>query len=109
MNFWQKIDKPIIGLSPMDGITDASFRFITAKHGGPDVTFTEFVNVDAAFFAPHVLIRDLTYTEIDRSTGGRLRYSTRSRTSSASSGSMAWILIWAALQKRLQLMAVGLL
>ena len=55
MNFWQKIDKPIIGLSPMDGVTDASFRFITAKHGGPDVTFTEFVNVEAAFFAPHTL------------------------------------------------------
>jgi len=66
MNFWQKIDKPIIGLSPMDGITDASFRFITAKHGGPDVMFTEFVNVESAFFAPHVLIRDLTYAEIER-------------------------------------------
>jgi tRNA-dihydrouridine synthase len=66
MNFWQKIDKPIMGLSPMDGVTDASFRFITAKHGGPDVTFTEFVNVEAAFFAPHTLLRDLTYTEIER-------------------------------------------
>jgi nifR3 family TIM-barrel protein len=66
MNFWQKIDKPIIALSPMDGITDSSFRFITAKHGGPDVTFTEFVNVEAAFFTPQVLIKDLTYTEIER-------------------------------------------
>lgn len=66
MNFWQNIDKPIIGLAPMDGVTDASFRFITAKHGGPDVTFTEFVNVEAAFFAPHTLIKDLTYSEIER-------------------------------------------
>ena len=66
MNFWQKIDKPIIGLSPMDGVTDASFRFITAKHGSPDITFTEFVNVEAAFFAPHTLLRDLTYSEIER-------------------------------------------
>ena len=66
MNFWQKIAKPIIGLSPMDGVTDASFRFITAKHGGPDVVFTEFVNVETAFFAPHTLIRDLTYSEIER-------------------------------------------
>jgi nifR3 family TIM-barrel protein len=66
MNFWKTIDGPIIGLSPMDGVTDASFRFITAKHGGPDVTFTEFVNVEAAFFAPHVLIKDLTYSEIER-------------------------------------------
>jgi nifR3 family TIM-barrel protein len=66
MNFWRTIDKPIIGLSPMDGVTDASFRFITAKHGAPDVTFTEFVNVETAFFAPHTLIKDLTYSEIER-------------------------------------------
>jgi len=66
MNFWQKIEKPIIGLSPMDGVTDASFRFITAKHGGPDVTFTEFVNVETTFFAPQTFIKDLTYDQIER-------------------------------------------
>ncbi len=66
MSFWQTIDKPIIGLSPMDGITDASFRFITATYGNPDVTFTEFVNISAASFAPVTLIRDLTYSEIER-------------------------------------------
>ena len=66
MNFWQKIDKPIVGLSPMDGVTDAAFRYIAAKHGGPDVTFTEFVNVESAFFVPDVLVKDLTYTENER-------------------------------------------
>lgn len=66
MNFWHTIDKPIIGVAPMDGVSDASFRFITAKHGGPDVLFTEFVNVAAACFAPQTLIRDFTYTEFER-------------------------------------------
>jgi nifR3 family TIM-barrel protein len=66
MNFWQEIAKPIIGLAPMDGVTDASFRFITAKHGGPDVVFTEFVNVETAFHAPHTLIKDFMYSEIER-------------------------------------------
>jgi nifR3 family TIM-barrel protein len=66
MNFWQQIDKPIIGLSPMDGVTDASFRFITAKHGGPDVTLTEFVNAENSFYAPQTLIKDLTYSEMER-------------------------------------------
>src|SRR5213594_1843910 len=66
MNFWQTIPKPIIGLSPMDGVTDASFRFITAKHGSPDVVFTEFVNVETAFSAPDTLIKDFTYSEIER-------------------------------------------
>jgi nifR3 family TIM-barrel protein len=65
-NFWRFIDRPIIGLSPMDGVTDASFRYITAKYGGPDVTFTEFVNIQAAFHAAHTLIKDLAYGEIER-------------------------------------------
>ena len=65
-NFWRSISGPIIGLSPMDGVTDASFRYITAKYGEPDVTFTEFVNIQAAFHAAHTLIKDLTYCEIER-------------------------------------------
>jgi len=66
MSFWHDIPKPIVGLSPMDGVTDASFRLIAAKHGGPDITVTEFVNVDAAIHAPQTLIRDFTYSEIER-------------------------------------------
>lgn len=50
----------------MDGITDASFRFMTAKHGGPDVTLTEFVNIQSAFYSPHTLLKDFTYGEIER-------------------------------------------
>ena len=65
-NFWRLINRPIIGLSPMDGVTDASFRRITAKHGAPDVIFTEFVNIQAAFHAPHTLLKDLTYCELER-------------------------------------------
>ncbi len=66
MSFWHDIPKPIIGLSPMDGVTDASFRLIAAKYGRPDITVTEFVNVDAAIHAPQTLIRDFTYSEIER-------------------------------------------
>ena len=66
MSFWRDIPKPIVGLSPMDGVTDASFRLIVAKNGGPDITVTEFVNVDAAIHAPQTLIRDFTYSEVER-------------------------------------------
>jgi len=66
MSFWHTIPKPIVGLSPMDGITDASFRFITARHGGPDVTLTEFVNVQSAFYAPQTLVKDFSYAEVER-------------------------------------------
>ncbi len=66
MSFWSEIPRPVIGLSPMDGITDASFRYIAAKHGGPDVIITEFVSVETAFHAPHSLIKDFTYSELER-------------------------------------------
>ncbi len=66
MSFWKNIPKPLIGLSPMDGITDASFRYITAKHGGPDLILTEFVNVQSAFYSPHAMFKDFAYDEIER-------------------------------------------
>jgi nifR3 family TIM-barrel protein len=66
MSFWRDIPSPIIGLSPMDGITDASFRYITAKHGRPDVILTEFVNVQSAFYSPHTMFKDFSYAEIER-------------------------------------------
>jgi len=45
MKPWQKL--PIIGLSPMDGVSDAAFRFVADKIGHPDMLFTEFVPVEA--------------------------------------------------------------
>jgi nifR3 family TIM-barrel protein len=66
MNFWHEIPKPIIGLAPMDGVTDASFRYIAAKHGGPDVTLTEFVNIQSALYSADTLFRDFTYCELER-------------------------------------------
>jgi len=37
--------KPIIGLAPMDGITDAPFRNIADIYGKPDIIYTEFISV----------------------------------------------------------------
>lgn len=44
--FWNSLKKPIIGLSPMDGVTDAAFRFVADKYGKPSVLLTEFTNVE---------------------------------------------------------------
>lgn len=38
---------PVVGLSPMDGITDAVFRQIVDIYGKPDIMFTEFIPIDA--------------------------------------------------------------
>lgn len=44
--FWSNLSTPIVGLSPMDGVTDAPMRFIAKKYGQPDVLYTEFVSAE---------------------------------------------------------------
>lgn len=66
MNFWNTLSKPIVGLSPMDGVTDAPFRFITAKHGQPDIHFTEFTNVEGLARNAVMMLDDFLYSEIER-------------------------------------------
>jgi len=50
----------------MDGVTDPSFRFISAKYGRPDVLFTEFTNVEGICLSPKVLLDDLIYQDLER-------------------------------------------
>jgi nifR3 family TIM-barrel protein len=73
-NFWKGLKKPIIGLAPMDGVTDAAMRFIVKKYGNPDVMFTEFTNVEGIRHAvktnkwspEHRLARNFKYDESQR-------------------------------------------
>ena len=66
MNFWSTLPRPVIGLSPMDGVTDAGFRSIIAQQGKPDVTFTEFTHVRDVCRGPARLLETLIYSEIER-------------------------------------------
>jgi tRNA-dihydrouridine synthase B len=66
LSLWQKLPKPIIGLSPMDGITDYAFREIHAKYGKPAVMLTEFTNVEGMFLGKEHLFTDLLYSPIQR-------------------------------------------
>jgi len=66
MNFWQRQQKPIIGLSPMDGITDYPFRTLVAKYSKPSVIFTEFVCVDHIFHAKNEVINEFVYDDEQR-------------------------------------------
>jgi len=43
-NFWQKLNKPILALAPMAGITDSAFRQICKKYGA-DVVYSEMISV----------------------------------------------------------------
>jgi tRNA-dihydrouridine synthase len=66
MSFWSTLPRPVIGLSPMDGVTDATFRSVIARQGKPDVTFTEFTHVHDVCRGPEVLLETLIYSEIER-------------------------------------------
>lgn len=46
MNKLAQLPKPFFVLAPMDDVTDTVFRQIVASCAAPDLTFTEFVNVD---------------------------------------------------------------
>lgn len=66
LGFWEQLSKPVIGLSPMDGVTDFACRYITALHGKPAVIFTEFTTVEGLFHAPENILKDFEYSEIER-------------------------------------------
>ena len=66
MSFWSTLPRPIFGLAPMDGVTDAAFRRVVASQGRPDVTFTEFTNVSEICRGPDHLLSSLIYSEFER-------------------------------------------
>src|SRR5918996_1842526 len=65
-NFWASLPRPVIGLSPMDGVTDAAFRLMVARQGAPDVCFTEFTSVGDVCRGPDFLLSSLLYSECER-------------------------------------------
>ncbi|MDF0665012.1 MAG: tRNA-dihydrouridine synthase [Nitrospira sp.] len=66
MNFWLSLPRPLIGLSPMDGVTDACFRSVIAQQGKPDVSFTEFTHVHDVCYGPELHLETLLYSERER-------------------------------------------
>lgn len=64
--FWRDLPRPIIGLSPMDGVTDQPFRWIQKKYSNPDVLFTEFTSAEGVSRNALRLFRDFLYDETQR-------------------------------------------
>jgi tRNA-dihydrouridine synthase len=44
--FWRKLKKPFLIIAPMSDVTDVAFREMFARHGAPNVFWTEFVSCD---------------------------------------------------------------
>ncbi len=66
MPLWTILPQPIIGLAPMDGVTDSAFRHIVATHGKPDVVFTEFTNVHDICAGRLKALDSLRYSSAER-------------------------------------------
>jgi len=64
-NFWQKIEKPILALAPMAGITDSAFRQICRRHGA-DVTYSEMASVSALFYKPQKTLELVRFNKKER-------------------------------------------
>lgn len=45
-NFWQELNKPILALAPMCGVTDLPFRLMAKKYGA-DLLYTEMIMVQS--------------------------------------------------------------
>lgn len=64
--FWETLPRPIIALSPMDGVTDQPFRHLQKKYGNPMLMYTEFTNAEGLCLSNGRLLRDLLYDETQR-------------------------------------------
>lgn len=67
-SFWKTLKKPIIGLSPMDGVTDAAFRYIVDVIGHPHILFTEFTSVEGIAHGATKLLSAFTHHKTETPT-----------------------------------------
>jgi tRNA-dihydrouridine synthase len=64
--FWADLPRPIVALSPMDGITDAVARRMALRYGDPALTITEFVAVEGLTHGALILLDDFRYDAVGR-------------------------------------------
>ncbi len=60
------LKKPVLAISPMDGVSDSAFRYITKKYGNPDLIYTEFTHVHGLCVAGDKLLHHFVYDPIER-------------------------------------------
>jgi len=69
-NFWNELPRPFFALAPLEDVTDAAFRRLIARHGKPDVMYTEFTSADGLLLADEngqkKLRKKLLYSKSER-------------------------------------------
>lgn len=64
-NFWNNINKPILAMAPMAGITDSAFRQMCKKFGA-DVVYSEMASSSALFFNPKKTLELVRFRKKER-------------------------------------------
>lgn len=64
--FWSTLPRPVVGLAPMDGVTDSVFRQLTKEIGQPAVIFTEFAAVEGIARNAVKLLHHFQYSPNER-------------------------------------------
>lgn len=64
-NFWKQINKPILALAPMAGITDSAFRQLCKKHGA-DVVYTEMISADGLHYDSKKTLELLKFSKSEK-------------------------------------------
>ncbi|MFA5021511.1 MAG: tRNA dihydrouridine synthase DusB [Patescibacteria group bacterium] len=64
-NFWQKLDKPILALAPMAGVSDSAFRQL-CKSFGADVVYTEMVSADGLHYDAKKTLELLKFAKTEK-------------------------------------------
>lgn len=75
MSFWKTLREKtpcILGLAPMDGVTDAATRLLQATICKPDLLYTEFVNVEGLARGATSMLEGFYYDEKERPIIGQI-------------------------------------
>lgn len=64
-NFWQKLNKPIIALAPMAGITDSAFRLLCRDYG-TDVVYSEMISADGLVYGNYKTLELLRFKKEEK-------------------------------------------
>lgn len=64
-NFWQKLNKPIMALAPMAGISDMAWRQICKEYGA-DVLYSEMASATALNYDPEKTLELVKFKEKER-------------------------------------------
>src|SRR5258708_39750957 len=48
---WKNIQKPIVALAPISGVSDIAFRSV-ARRWGSDITYSEFISASSLHYKP---------------------------------------------------------